>query len=66
MLILPFGKQLQRYKNAESQYSGINPDVFRWMKQVADDKNVPLYGQSGGLIHDENQDTTINYVKHKR
>jgi hypothetical protein len=63
LLILPSGRQLQKYKNCVKQETGINKDVFRWMANVAKQHNIPPAGYLGGLIHDESriqQDLVMN------
>lgn len=63
VLILPSGRQLQKYKNFVKQDTGINKDVFRWMANVAKQHNIPAAGYHGGLIHDETriqQDLVMN------
>lgn len=63
VLILPSGRQLQKYKNFVKQDTGINKDVFRWKANVAKQHNIPAAGYHGGLIHDETriqQDLVMN------
>lgn len=52
-LILPSGRQLQRYKNYIPQKAGLNVEVFKWMHLAAVEAKVPDHGRAGGLIHDE-------------
>ncbi|KAK3091321.1 hypothetical protein FSP39_018905, partial [Pinctada imbricata] len=63
ILILPSGRQLQRYKNATPQDTGINSEILHWMSKTADRQKVPKFGRYGGLIHDETriqQDLVMN------
>lgn len=53
MLILPSGRQLQRYKNFIPQGAGLNRKALEWMYHAALESKVPAHGWAGGLIHDE-------------
>lgn len=53
MLILPSGRQMQRYKNFIPQQAGLNKDVLSRMYHAAAADNLPPNGWAGGLIHDE-------------
>jgi hypothetical protein len=52
-LILPSSSNVKRYKNKVDQKSGINKDVFKWMKEEAVLLNLPSEGYEGGLLIDE-------------
>jgi hypothetical protein len=53
MIILPSGRQLQRYKNTVEQSPGLKTDMLRWMHQAAVKGNVTAAGRKGGIMHDE-------------
>ena len=53
ILILPSGRQLQRYKNAVPQSAGLDREMFRWMFHSAEKVKVTKAGRYGGLMHDE-------------
>ena len=54
MIILPSGRQLQRYKNTIFQTPGVNRTQIQWMYKAAKSvPNLPDFGWSGGIIHDE-------------
>ena len=51
--ILPSSSHIRRYKNRVDKKSGINKDVFNWMKNEASILNLPEEGYEGGLLIDE-------------
>lgn len=51
--LLPSGRQLRRYKNTIHQTPGINKEIMTWMYHAAKSANLPDFGWSGGLVHDE-------------
>ena len=53
MLLLPSGRQLQKYKNSISQNPGINTEVFQLMKQEVEKRKIPEEGLRGGVMFDE-------------
>ena len=53
MLLLPSGRQLQKYKNSISQNPGINTEVFQLMKQEVEKRKIPEEALRGGVMFDE-------------
>ena len=53
ILLLPSGRQLQRYKNNVPQSPGLSRDMLHWMYQSAQKVKLTDAGRHGGLIHDE-------------
>ena len=52
-MLLPSGRQLQKYKNSIEQMPGFNVDVFKLMASEAKKRNIPDLGLRGGIMFDE-------------
>ena len=50
MILLPSGRQLQKYKNSITQNAGLNKEVFQLMKEEAKKRNILDLGYRGGII----------------
>lgn len=52
-LMLPSGRLLAMYKNSIPDNSGLNPEMFEWMKEEADRREIKTIDRRGGLLIDE-------------
>ena len=53
MILLPSGRQLQKYKNSITQNAGLSKEVFQLMREEAKKRNIPELGMCGGIMFDE-------------